>query len=382
MAETDLLGSGGIDFEGSGTKKIFCDSGDIKLVDDNSTDERTLLEIRNRKRITQTSHGLTLPAHGFLPLYYNAVTGDYEEAQADEVNTAADVLAVGFPDANTIEFQEGGLLYVTHGLTVGKWYVLSPSTAGGILPYDTVTGSDAKVQYLAFMLDADTVVIRVDPIFIEPFIPQDIEILEDWTQGAQPVTVSAGDDRILLVSVSWEDQSGSTLISAMTVGGQAGTLMAEQTIVSGIQAGTSVYYWNEAEIAAMSGTTLSLTWTSGAPTFFQTASALIENVDQTSPVVAVNSDSGTGGTDTLDADVNTIAGGYALQVVSGGNGGMGFTNNGSGWSRKLNLTITSADGVVDDKLISSSATPENVNMSITGSNRHVMAAGSFRRRES
>jgi len=60
---------------------------------------------------------------------------------------------------------------------------------------------------------------------------------------------------------------------------------------------------------------------------------------------------------------------------------MGFTNNGTGWTRKLNLTMVSADGVIDDKEISTGATPENVNISITGSNRHVLVSSSYRRQE-
>lgn len=331
--------------------------------------------------VEQTAHGFVLPSYGVIPVYYNNANAQYELANADAISTAADALVVDVLDANNFVIQEGGVLFVeAHGLNVGEWYVLEEGTAGSIWSLTNVTGTDKNVQYLVFPSDADNLILRPDPIFVEDFfIPQDISILEDWAQGGNP-TLTAGTNRFLLVAINWED-STSTLVNGISVGGVAGTELVEQSIISGFQHGTSVFYWTDDEIDTMVGSAISITWSAGAPSDFQQSHALLEHVDQTTPVVAVNTDSGTGGTDTLDADVNTVDGGYALLSSGGGNGGMGFTNNGTGWTRKLNLTITSADGVIDDKLITTDATPENVNMSITGSNRHVLAAASLRRQE-
>ena len=337
-------------------------------------------EISNIKDITQTGHGFTLPSFGFLPLYYNAITGDYELASSTEITTASDCVAIGFPDTNTIKIQEGGLIEVTHGLTVGKWYVLS-TTPGQIEAYDVSTGSEAKIQYLCFTLDSNTLILRQDPIFIEPFVPRDIEILEDWITGSTTPTLTSGENRLMIVGVSWEEDAGTT-VSSIAVGGQTGTLLVQNTITSGFQAGSYTVYFTDSQIEAMINQNITITWTSGAPLDFEEFSAILQFVDQDNPIVATASDSGIGGTDTLDADVNSLAGGYVFLNCATGNEPTTFTNNGTGFTRKLNLTITSTDGVIDDKLISTDATPENVNMSVSNSNRHVLISASFRRKES
>lgn len=359
------------------------DNGNTWKKSGSLANEWVLIDIDgNRYNITQTAHGFSLPSYGLIPVYYNNTNSQYEAANANSTTTAADFIIVDIPDANTITVQDGGFLFGAHGLDVGKWYVLREGLAGLIVALDTVTGTDKNIQFLVFVVDSNTLLLRTDPMFTEDlFTPEDISVASDWSQGAQPVTVVAGTNRLLLASVNWEDQSGSTLVTAMDIGGETGNLVTEQSLISGLQYGTSLCYWTESQIQNFTNTTLTITWSSGAPDFFQNASAQINGVDQTTPIVATNTDQGTGGTDTLDADVNTIDGGYAVAIAGGGNPGMGFTNNGAGWTRKLDLTITSADGVVDDKLIVTGATPENVNMSLTGSNRHVMIAASFRRQE-
>lgn len=335
----------------------------------------------NRTRVSQTAHGFTIPSWGFLPVYYNNVAGEYQRANANDTTTAADVFVVDIIDDDTFEIMENGYLFGAHGLNVGEWYVLRSGLAGLIIGFTTLTGTDVNVQYLAFPVDANTLILRPDPIFTRDFfIPQDIAILENWIQGSIP-TLTAGTDRILIASVIWEDDTG-TQVSNMQIGGQTAQLVTEQSITSGFQNGNSMCYWTDAQIELMTNNTLTINWTSGVPLSFQSASCIIEHVNQATPFNSTNTDSGAGSTDTLDADVNTLAGGYAVASASGGNTGMGFTNNGSGWTRKLDITITSADGVVDDKLISSAATPENVNFSISGSNRHVLIAAAFQRRES
>lgn len=342
----------------------------------------TLVAARGRATINQPSHGFVLPSYGILPVYYNSVNSQYELANANDISTAADALIVEIVDASNFIIQEGGILdKPSHGLTVGHWYVLRAGLAGLLFDYASLSGTDVNVQYLVFVLNSSKLILRPDPIFTRDFfVPQDISIVEEWAQGGNP-TISAGTNRMLFVCVNWEDQTGTTDISSITVDGTAGTFVDDQTIVSGLQYGCSIYRWDEAQLDAMTGNTLVINWTAGAPEGFQPSYVLLEGVDQTSPVVATNSDSGAAATDTLDADVNSVDGGYVFLSAGGGNTGMGFTNNGTGWARKLDLTISSADGVIDDKIINADATPENVNVGITGSNRHVMVAVSLRRQE-
>jgi len=341
----------------------------------------TFRDYKDRFVINQPSHGFTLPSIGVLPVYYNNVASEYQLAISDSINTGADAMIVEIIDSNNFVIQEGGsIASPAHGLVVGNWYVLSSTVAGELVNYATLSGNNVNVQYLIFVSDVDNLIIRMEPIYTRDFfIPQDISILEDWIQGSMP-TLTAGTDRILLAGVVWEDNTG-TLVSDMSIGGESGTLVVEQSIISGFQQATSIYYWTDSQIDLMINNTLTVTWSSGTPIDFQEFGAILEYVDQTTPFNAINTDSGTGSPDIMDADVNTISGGYAIAVGGSGNSGVTFNNNGTGWTRKLNLTISSADGVVDDKLISSDATPENVNFTLIGSNRHTLVAAAFQRRE-
>jgi len=334
---------------------------------------------KSTRTITQTAHGFTLPTAGVHPLTYNPATSRYQLARANLLSTTASIMAIGYPDANTILVQSEGLVFKPgHGLLVGRWYVLSNTTSGALSLRENFIGSN--IQYLVFVVDSETLALQMNPLFVG-FIPQNIAIVNNWTQGANPA-LSTGTDRLLIAGVVWEEKTTPTAVSSIVVGGQTGTPLVSQTIISGQQVGITYYYFKESTISSMVGNTLTINWTSGAPDTFRTSTVLLQYVEQITPIIDINSDSGTGATDVLDADVNTLAGGYVFLVSGGGKNNMGFTNNGSSWTRKLDLTeLSGADGVVDDKLITTPATPENVNMSISSSNRHVLVAASIRRRE-
>ena len=375
-----------IDFDPSELVTVLPESTDEIVISDISDSGQpkvsTVEEIHNIGPIYKTINQVntfTLPSRGFAPMRYNN-SGQLELASTPD--DEADVIAIGFT-GTTITIQEGGILNSpAHGETVGEWLVLD-STAGEVVSFDTLTGTNVSVQYLAIPIDADNILLRVDPLFVRDFfIPQDISINRDWLEGTGTVTAPAGTNRLLIMSIIWEDVTGGTnSVSDVQIGGVSGdSKIIEQGILSGIQGGASVFIWKDADIENFVGTAVTVTWTLAAPTF-QVAHVVLDGVDQVNPVVQTNSDSGVGGTDTLDADVNAVDGGYVFLTSMGGNAGMGFTNNGTGFTRKIDYTIASADGVTDDKLITADATPENVNVSITGSNRHVLVSGSLRRQE-
>ena len=327
-------------------------------------------------RVSQTAHGFTVPSYGVLPVYYNNVTGNYEEAQADDVGTAADAVVVSVLDADTFEIQEGGFVYGAHGLDVGKWHVLDDSTAGEAVALDAYTSEN--VQYLFFTVDANTILLRLDPIYVRSVEGPAISVLQNWVQQATAPTVPAGTNRMQQININWEDDVTNG-IASVTIGGVAATLVEEQTITSGFSQGCHVFCIIESEIAAVVGNTVVITWNNGVPLSFSTAFASFENINQITPVVDTNTDSGLGTPDTMDADVTAEEDGYVFVCASGGNDPITFTNNGTGFTRQLDLTIASADGVIDDKFITVDTLSENVNMTLTGSNRHVMVAASYRK---
>jgi hypothetical protein len=112
--------------------------------------------------VAQTGHGFVLPASGVIPVYYDTGAGEYVAAQADDEATTADGLIVGIPDVNTLEIAlSQNLIVPGHGLTVGRWYVLNPSVAGGIVEASTVNESTSIFQRLLFVRSSACLAIYV-----------------------------------------------------------------------------------------------------------------------------------------------------------------------------------------------------------------------------
>jgi len=329
-----------------------------------------------RTVVNQTAHTFTLPSYGVIPVYYDNLTGNYVRANANDTDKAADALVVRVIDADNFEIQEGGFLFGSHGLDVGKWYVLRSGLAGLIQSLDVHTVENT--QYLLYVVDSNTLLLRVDPMYIRVLEGPDMAVLQDWAQASSPPAVSAGTNRMLQVNINWEDDVTNG-VTSVTVGGVTATLVEEQTITSGFSQGCHVFCLLDSEIQSMVGTAVNITWNNGTPLSFATAFASFEHIHQSNPIVQTNTDSGTGSPDTLDADVNVEEGGYVFLGCSGGNTSITFTNNGTGWTRKVDLSFSSADGVIDDKFITADANPENVNITLTGSNRQVLVAASYRK---
>lgn len=114
--------------------------------------------------ITQTAHGFTLPSFGVLPLVYDNTAGEYRRAQADVLTNAADLVAIGFPTADTILLFERGYIPVTHGLPVGEWFIVDPSLAGNVVSQSTVVLGVDLIQRVFFTVDANTIRVDLQPM--------------------------------------------------------------------------------------------------------------------------------------------------------------------------------------------------------------------------
>lgn len=123
-----------------------------------------------------------------------------------------------------------------------------------------------------------------------------VNILDAWTTGNSK-TISAGSDRLLIFVVYSEDSGTSVDVNSATYGGQLLTEIGDQQQGTGFANGVWVGYLDEAGIQSASGNTLSVNWLGGTPdNFIQYASAVLENVDQTSPVTDSAGGTGTSGT--------------------------------------------------------------------------------------
>jgi len=94
-------------------------------------DPGDVVQAETRHIVYQPAHGFTLPAHGFIPVYLDTITG-WELALAADSLTLHDSYIVEVISVDTFVLQEAGILRVPagHGLTPGSDYFLTD--VGGI----------------------------------------------------------------------------------------------------------------------------------------------------------------------------------------------------------------------------------------------------------
>lgn len=140
-----------------------------------------------------------------------------------------------------------------------------------------------------------------------------VTILDSLTTPVTPppatISPSAGSDRWVVLMLYGTSGSDADPPSSVSLGGQSMTLLAGGIDTAGNDATFTQWGLNEAGIAAMSGTTLTVTGGSTGTGFYLTWLS-IQDADQASPTTAEASGNGTSGTASLArvADGYTIAG--------------------------------------------------------------------------
>lgn len=138
-----------------------------------------------------------------------------------------------------------------------------------------------------------------------------VSILDAWTTGNSK-TISAGEDRLLVVSVFSEDSGTDVDVDEVTYGGVTMTQIEEQQAGTGFSNGIWLGYINEEEIQNAVGTTITPTWVVGSPdNGIGFASIVLENVDQADPIRNSSSNFDTTGStiqvpDVLDVEAGDI----------------------------------------------------------------------------
>ncbi|HRH39406.1 MAG TPA: hypothetical protein PK760_13730, partial [Flavobacteriales bacterium] len=152
----------------------------------------------------------------------------------------------------------------------------------------------------------------------------DVALLDAWSTGLNR-TVSSGINRCLLVAYAQENGIDSRDITAMSYGGRAMTQVAERVsgVGGGFNARVEVWMLLEADIALAGSTSIVPTYGSYSPFEFCDAfsAAIFQNVDQLTAVTALLSGGDNGATNPqqLGSALPTLAGGMAVNVVTGGN---------------------------------------------------------------
>ncbi len=168
------------------------------------------------------------------------------------------------------------------------------------------------------------------------------------TTGNLTVTNTAGSNRILLVFANARRSNATpSLVTSVSYGGQALTKLSERTYNGANPTVTnSVWYLNEAGLAAATTTSLTITW-NNAPTVQQNWARIISTVDQTTPYASLQGGDSTATSVTTTAAVNYTPGtiGFAgVSSITTAEGTSTFTNITMDQQESVSTTFEAAIG--------------------------------------
>lgn len=128
--------------------------------------------------------------------------------------------------------------------------------------------------------------------------------------GTTTYPVSAGDDRLLLVS-EYTRAGVADPVTALTYGNQPMTKVVGQATTTGPDLDSGLWYLNDAGIAAATDAIFRITPSTGSVQF-RLAAGTYENVDQTTPVVDNDSSVNNSGASPVDPTLTSIVDGLAV----------------------------------------------------------------------
>ena len=197
----------------------------------------------------------------------------------------------------------------------------------------------------------------------------DVELVGSWVAGTSH-TAENGNDRVLVLTAHAEDDDSAMSITTVTYGGKSMTKVIEQnTAASGYHAYVGAFILNEADVNDASGSSFVVTWQSNPSRTPNYGSAFFANVKQSDLTEAE-----AGNYNTSNDTVSTIAlgtndGDMVIVAAACGNEGSYAVNN--GFTKGVELTITSADGVTGHKAASGSNETPSVTFT-SGANRQAI----------
>lgn len=191
---------------------------------------------------------------------------------------------------------------VSNVVTIPEWYQTTDKQfeTNMTLTNATTTGSGG------ITIDSDSV---------------SVALLDTWSTG-NTKTVSAGSDRLLVVSIISEDNALNSNVDTVTYGGQTLTEIVDQQVGTGFSNGMWVGYLDEAGIQSAVGTTIVPTWVGTAPSNgLLYTSAVYEDVNQDYPVRGFSANALTSGiTITPTASIAVSAGDSMFYIAESASG--------------------------------------------------------------
>ena len=178
----NFVGSG-VTASGTGATKTITVSGGGGSSTGNTTD------------ITQSSHGLAAKD----AIRHNG--SSWVKAQADDNSTLALGIVTAVADSNNFTVAQAGRFTISsHGLTVGQWYYLSSSSAGGL------TSTEPAISQPIVYVESASV------IFVYPYRPTNILLdgSDSITPGDNTVTTAKiADDAVTAAKIADSVQLGA-----------------------------------------------------------------------------------------------------------------------------------------------------------------------------
>lgn len=204
------------------------------------------------------------------------------------------------------------------------------------------------------------------------------QLANSWTTGLTHAT-GAGTNRLLMFAVTYENCTNNPGVSTVTYGGRTLTrITGTSTVSSGCYAFADLWYLNEADIAAASNSTFTVTWGGTAPADPMYAAVTYKNVNQASPVASSNSASTSTSTpNPITTTVTAPDGGAVASVAICGNAAAYTWNN--GFTERVDQTSGSTTNMsTADKFVATGGT-ETASATNSSPNRQVIVAAALNR---
>jgi hypothetical protein len=173
------------------------------------------------------------------------------------------------------------------------------------------------------------------------------------------LAAAAGTNRLLILAVGAESTTSGRILTSVTYGGQAMTLIAgvEAAIASPNYERSELWYLNEVGIAAASGSSFVFTWNVVPNAAVMYTAGFFGNVNQSTPIGNTNTNTSAATPITLSAALNVTQNDYVIVTASCGNSGS-FTPH-SGYTENADFTAAAtATTTVETKAITVTGTEQ------------------------
>ncbi|MCP4709345.1 MAG: hypothetical protein GY869_12020 [Planctomycetes bacterium] len=188
----------------------------------------------------------------------------------------------------------------------------------------------------------------------------DAQILGFWTEGTTH-TAESGTNRALIFTAHTEDQDSDMNITSVTYGGQSMTKVIEQNHGTLFRSYVAAFILDEVGINDANSNTFGVTWAQNPLTTPGYSSVFLGNIIQSTPIGASEGNGASSGYTITTNPLSTNNG--DIVIVAGTNGNSGTYSVNNGFTKAIEPTVQSGDGVAGYK----QATGVNETPSITHS---------------